>query len=204
MAVNLDKIKEYDFVVAVDGSGSMDAKDVKSGFFGSTTRWKAAEESAISISKELEKISPGGMGLVIFSGHGARSYSNQNAADIANVFKTNSPSGTTPLAEGLTASLQLLAGSRKKKFIVVFTDGVPNSQQAAAQVIVNQANSQSTDDECTILFIQVGADASATAYLRKLDDELKDAKFDIVDAKTAAEAAAFKTMMELILHAIDD
>ncbi len=142
--------------------------------------------------------------MVIFSGFDARSYASQSAADIARVFKDNEPYGGTPLAEGLTASLQLLSGTRKKKFIWVFTDGVPNNQQAAAQVIINQANSQATDDECTILFVQVGADASATTYLRKLDDELKDAKFDIVDAKTAAEAAAFKSTMDLILHAIDD
>jgi Mg-chelatase subunit ChlD len=204
MAVNLEKIKEYDFVVVVDGSGSMDIKDVKSGWLGSTTRWKAAEESAVAFAKELDKINPQGIGVVIFSGGGAKSYSNQNASGVANVFSSNHPGGGTPLAEGLTAALQLLKDSRKKKFIWVFTDGVPNSQHAAAQVIVNQANSQASDDECTILFVQVGADPSATAYLRKLDDELKDAKFDIVDAKTAAEAAAFKSTMELILHAIDD
>lgn len=204
MAINLDKIKEYDFVVAVDASGSMATKDVKNGFFGSTTRWKAAEESAIAFSKELEKINPNGMGLVIFSGYGATRYPNVNAKVIENVFKTNVPSGGTPLAEGLMASIELLRESKKKKFVMVFTDGVPNNRDAAARVIINQANSQQTDDEFTFLFVQVGEDPSATTYLRTLDDDLKEAKFDIVDAKTAKEAAAFKSTMELILHAIDD
>lgn len=204
MAINLNKIKEYDFVVAVDASGSMSEKDVKSGFFGTTTRWKAAEESAVKFSKELEKISPGGIGLVVFGGYGAKSYSNVGAAGVEKAFKENYPGGGTPLAEGLASSIQLLTDSRKKKFVMVFTDGVPNNRNAAAQIIINQANSQATDDEFTFLFVQVGEDASATTYLRTLDDDLTAAKFDIVDAKTAKEAAAFSSTMELILHAIDD
>lgn len=204
MAINLDKIAQYDFVVAVDASGSMEHKDVSTGIFSSITRWKAAEESAVKFSKELEKINSNGIGLVIFSGYGARSYPNVSAKDIADVFKKNNPGGGTPLAEGLVASIELLKDSKKKKFVMVFTDGVPNNRDAAARIIINQANSQASDDEFTFLFVQVGADSSATAYLRTLDDDLKEAKFDIVDAKTAAEADAFPSMLELILHAIDD
>ena len=87
--------------------------------------------------------------------------------------------------------------------IIVFTDGVPDDREAAAKRIVAQANSQANDDDCTVLFIQVGDDAAATRYLQSLDDDLSGAKFDIVDVKTVAEADAFNTTAELIVATIE-
>ena len=40
--------------------------------------------------------------------------------------------------------------------------------------------------------------------LKKLDDDLTGAKFDIVDAKTMAEAEAFATTADLVIAAIND
>lgn len=202
--VNLSKVAEYDFTIIVDGSGSMDTKDVKSKWFGYSTRWDAVGKEAVHFAEEVEKISPNGINLVIFSGYGSQSFANVSSKDVARIFKNNSPRGGTPLAEGLSAGIDLLKDSKKKKFLAVFTDGAPNSREAAKSVIVNQANSQKTDDELTILFIQVGNDAGATRYLQELDDDLTQAKFDIVDAKTAEEAAAFPSVLELIVHAISD
>jgi hypothetical protein len=107
-------------------------------------------------------------------------------------------------AEALTEALKLAGKSAKKDFILVFTDGVPDDAVAAANVIKRQANSQTADDDCTILFVQVGDDREATAYLRSLDDDLKGAKFDIVDAKTMVEADAFASTAELVVAAIND
>ena len=106
--------------------------------------------------------------------------------------------------ELMPAALKLAGKSDKKDFIVVFTDGEPDDKAAAAKVIIDAANSQETDDALTILFVQVGDDAGATKYLRSLDDDLTGAKFDIVDAKTVAEADAFPTTAALILAAIED
>jgi len=87
-------------------------------------------------------------------------------------------------------------------FIIVITDGEPNNRQAVKDVIVKQANSQDTDEELTVLFIQIGDDACASAFLASLDDDLHEAKFDIVDVKTQAEADAFPTLSALIEAAI--
>jgi len=54
-----------------------------------------------------------------------------------------------------------------------------------------------------VLFVQVGYDAAASAYLRELDDNLKGAKFDIVDTKTMDEAEAFATTADLVVAAIN-
>lgn len=94
--------------------------------------------------------------------------------------------------------------SDKKDLVIVFTDGVPDDQAGAADVIRKQANSQATDDACTVLFVQVGKDAAATKYLRSLDDGLTGAKFDIVDAKTIDEVEAFPSVADLLVAAIAD
>lgn len=205
MAINLDKVKEYDFAVVLDASGSTAENDVKAGFFKRITRWEAIQNSASTFIKDLSNITGGNgtMHLVVMGGN-VKAYPSVGVADVAEALSINRPGGGTPLALALTSALNMLSGSTKKKFIMVFTDGVPDSKQAAKQVIINQANSQKEDDECTILFVQVGEDSSATAYLATLDDDLKEAKFDIVDAKTAKEAAAFESTMALILHAIED
>lgn len=194
-------LSEYDFIVVIDKSGSM-ADPVKAG--SSITRWEAVQESAMTLVRDVEKFDSDGLGLVLFSGSGIASHDGVTSATIREVFASNSPRGGTPLAEALTAAFKLAGKSDKKDFIVVFTDGVPDDKAAAAKVIIDQANSQETDDACTVLFIQVGDDSGAAAYLKKLDDDLGGAKFDIVDAKTMAEADAFPSTAELIIHAIND
>lgn len=196
--INTSVLSEYDFVVVVDASGSMETEDVKG-----RSRWAAVQETAEQFTRDLSKIDSDGLGLVVFSGQSVDSFDGVNVAKLSEVFASRRPRSSTPLAEALTAALALAGKSDKKDFIIVFTDGVPDDKAAAAKVLVNAANAQETDDSLTILFVQVGSDAAATAYLRELDDNLKGAKFDIVDAKTVTEAEAFATTAELVIAAIN-
>lgn len=194
-------LSEYNFIICIDSSGSM-AELVKAG--ASRTRWEAVQESATQFARDLDKIDSDGLDVVLFGGSaGVQSFPGVTADKIKDVFATRSPRGSTPLAEALTAALAV-SGGNKKRFIVVFTDGIPDDKNAAAAVIKSQSNRQKTDDECTFLFVQVGDDAGAAAYLKMLDDDLKGAQFDIVDAKTLAEAEAFPTTTALVIHAIND
>lgn len=195
------KLTEYDFVVVIDKSGSM-GEPVKAG--SSVTRWEAVQESAMTLVRDVEKLDSDGLGLVLFSGTNIVTKDGVTSQTIREAFASTRPSGTTPLAEALTEAFKLAGKSDKKDFVIVFTDGVPDDKDAAAKVIIDQSNKQDTDDALTVLFVQVGDDAAASAYLRKLDDDLKGAKFDIVDAKTQAEADAFPTTADLILAAIAD
>lgn len=198
---NTAKFSEYDFIVAIDTSGSM-GEPVKDG--SSITRWEAVQESALTIIRDVEKLDQDGIGLVLFGGPNIRAFDGVTSDKAREVFASTGPRGSTPLAEALTAALALAGKSDKKDFIVVFTDGVPDDRQAAARVITQAANAQETDDALTILFVQVGQDRSATAYLKSLDDDLRGAKFDIVDAKTVPEVDAFASTVELIATAIGD
>lgn len=193
-------LTEYDFVVVIDTSGSM-GEPVKAG--SSISRWESVQESALTFVRDIEKLDSDGLGLVLFGGTNIKSLDGANTDAVRKAFAESGPRGGTPLAQALTAALALAGKSDKKDFIIVFTDGVPDDKAAAAKVIVDAANKQETDDSLTILFIQVGDNADATAYLKSLDDDLKGAKFDIVDAKTVEEADQFPTTTALVLAAID-
>ena len=192
------KLSEFDIVIAIDTSGSM-GEPVKAG--SSVTRWQAVQESAMAIIRDAQAIDADGMGLVLF-GSSVRSFDGVTADKAREVFAGNGPRGSTPLAEALTAALSLAGKSDKKDLVVVFTDGVPNDRAAAAEVIRKASHAQETDDALTILFIQVGDDAQATAYLKSLDDDIKGCKFDIVDVKTVEQADAFASTSELLVAAI--
>lgn len=196
---NQQALTEFDYIVVVDASGSMTTEDVKG-----RSRWEAMQETVGQFARDVVKLDSDGIALVVFNGQAVTSYDGVDAKKVDEVFASTRPRNSTPLAEALTEALKLAGKSDKKDFIIVFTDGVPDDKAAAAKVIVDAANKQETDDALTILFVQVGHDAAATAYLRELDDNLKGAKFDIVDAKTVDEAEAFATTADLVLAAIAD
>jgi len=193
-------LSEYDFIAVIDASGSMTTPDMS----GGRTRWAAMQETAEQFVRDISAIDADGIGLVVFSGSGVDSFDNVGVAKVTEVFQNRNPRSSTPLDEALTAALKLAGKSDKKDFIIVFTDGVPDGEAAAAKVIRDAANKQETDDSLTILFVQIGYDSAATAYLKKLDDQLTGCKFDIVDVKTMAEAEKFNTTVELIAAAIND
>lgn len=196
----MKSLEEYDFIVVGDCSSSMQ-EPVKAG--SSTTRWDAMQESIKGFVRDVGKLDSDGIDFVELGGQG-RNFRGVTSDNVVQMLSALNPRGSTPLAEALVTAIALAGKSDKKDFICVYTDGVPDDQKAVVKVITDQANKQVTDDELTILFIQVGDDARATQFLRDLDDNLKGAKFDIVDAKTIEEADKFPTTAALIEAAIND
>jgi uncharacterized protein YegL len=193
------KLSEYDFIVCIDKSGSMSEPDG----VGGKSRWLSMQETAVQLCRDLGTLDSDGIDVVLFGG-GVKTYTGVTVDTIKELFVDNRPSGSTPLAEALTESLKLAGKSNKKDFVLIFTDGVPDDPDKVAQVIRQQSNKQLNDEDCTFLFVQVGHDRAATAYLTELDDNLKGAKFDIVDAMTIEEAEKFPSTVELIYKAIND
>lgn len=198
--MSLEKLQEYDFVVVLDASGSMAETDMP----GGKSRWNYMQESLLAFAADIGQIDQDGFDLVVFGGNNISSFTGVNTDKVKEAFATRRPMGSTPLTEALNEAFKLAGKSDKKDFIVVFTDGVPDDKAGAARAIIEAANKQETDDALTVLFVQVGKDAQAAAYLKSLDDDLKGAKFDIVDAKTLGEAEAFSSTAELITAAIND
>lgn len=195
------KLGEYDFYVVVDCSSSMGEPNKASEPTG-PTRWQAMQEMVMGFARDISKLDSDGILVAELGGQG-RVYHGVNEQNVREMFATLSPRGSTPLHNALANVFNAAKGS-KKDFIAVFTDGVPDDKAAAAKAIVDATKGMETDDELTVLFIQIGDDKYATQWLRELDDSLKGAKFDIVDAMTVDEANKFGSTVEMVMKAIND
>ncbi len=199
VTLNAETASEYDFIVGLDASGSMASPSKR---FAGKTRWQEAQETILGITAALEPYDSDGIDVVVFGG-GANIVEGVTSAKVAELFATRTPRGSTPLADALRLVVDKHARTSKNTVAIIFTDGEPDSREAAEKVIVDAANAQDKDEALTFLFVQIGDDPGARAYLQHLDDGLTGAKFDIVDALTADEADKMEPL-DLINHAIND
>jgi Mg-chelatase subunit ChlD len=190
---------EYDFIVGLDASGSMATPSVR---FPGKTRWQEAQESILGIAMALEKFDSDGIDVVIFGGS-VELVEGVTSAKVAEVFASRSPRGSTPLHQACAKVVEKQRRSGKNTVAIIFTDGEPDDRAAVEKVIVDASNSLDRDEQLTFLFVQVGDDHAASKYLDHLDDELTGAKFDIVDAMSAANADKYEPI-DLINKAISD
>jgi len=200
-------VENRDFTLIIDKSGSMSTPDQPGGM----SRWQAAQESTLALARKCEQFDPDGITVYLFSGRFKR-YDNVTSDKVSQIFTENDPSGTTDLAGVLKDATDSYfqnkaAGQTKEKgeTILVITDGEPNDRKAVMKVIIEASRQMERDEELAITLIQVGNDATATRFLKALDDELQGAgaKFDIVDTVTLDDMENF-TLTEVLLNAIND
>ena len=190
-------ITNFDYVVLIDASGSMANTDGKA-----ATRFERAKESVIGLVSELGAVDEDGIDVITFGGESIiHTGGVKTPADVQSAFNRR-VAGSTPTAETLELAFKIAGKSDKPDFVVVITDGEPNNRQAVKDVLIKQANSQNADGDLTVLFIQIGDDASAANFLAELDDGL-NAKFDIVDTMTQAKADSYPSLAALIEDAIN-
>lgn len=197
-ALTAETASEYDFIVGLDASGSMASPSKRR---PGKTRWEEAQETILGIALGLEKFDADGIDVVVFGG-GVSMVEGVTSAKVAELFASRGPRGSTPLAEALTVVVNKQKASGKNTVAIIFTDGEPDDKAAAEKVIADAANALEKDEALTFLFVQIGDDAAASKYLDHLDDGIT-AKFDIVDAISAATADTMEPI-DLINKAIND
>ena len=131
---NTSRINGTDIVIALDISGSMNAKDFK------PTRFKAAKETA---SKFVNQREHDNMGLVVFAGESLSlmPLTNDRSAlinAIENIEMGDLTDGTA-IGDGLVSAInRLVSGKAKSKSIILLTDGTNNAGEVppstAAQI----------------------------------------------------------------------
>lgn len=206
--MNLEKLKNRDYVLLIDKSGSMEDSDTPTG----QSRWDYARESTVAIAKKCGEYDPDGITLSLFS-NTFKTYENTTHDKVKDVFSENSPMGGTVLAPALKAIFdnylaRKKAGTTKAngEILLVITDGQPVDENEVAKTIIAFGNSlDNADEEYGISFIQVGKDLGASKFLKKLDDDLvnQGAKHDIVDTKTMDEVESIG-LLETLTAALED
>ncbi|MBD1934894.1 MULTISPECIES: vWA domain-containing protein [Cyanophyceae] len=196
-----------DYTLIIDKSGSMSTPDQA----GGRSRWEMAQESTLALARKCEQFDPDGITVYLFSSRFKR-YDNVTSSKVAQIFQENDPAGTTDLASVLKDAANRYfeskaAGEAKAggETILVVTDGEPDDRKGVMRAIIEASRQMERDEELAISMIQVGSDATATRFLKALDDELQGAgaKFDICDAITIDDMADM-TLAEVLLNAIAD
>ncbi len=199
-------LTKYDFVIAVDKSGSMTLP----GSHGLSC-WEEAKEAVSAIAVKAAEFDADGLTLVTFANTHTIT-DGVTPEKVSEVFSSQEPNGGTDTAAMLRAvfdryNAAKAQGEAKPVILLVITDGAPNSKDAVKAEIKAFAetltdNGSGDTDEFGILFIQIGDDAEATKFLIDLDDNL-GAKFDIVDTKTADQLEGMK-IADAFLAALED
>lgn len=194
-------LSQYDFIILIDKSGSM-AMPGTSG----KPRWTEAQEATYALAAKAATFDEDGLDVIVFGGS-HKLYEGVTADKVTQVFAENEPSGSTNTAGALKAVFDRYTTNPAKPIIVVVvTDGEPDDREAVKSVIRNFAetltdNGEGDTDQAGILFLQVGNDPAARAFLVDLDDNL-GAKFDIVDTKTLADTETMP-LAEILLQALE-
>jgi uncharacterized protein with von Willebrand factor type A (vWA) domain len=203
----LENLRNRDYTLIIDKSGSMYTPDQK----GGRSRWVTAQESTFALACKCEQFDPDGITVYLFSSRYQR-YDNVTSSKVKQIFEENDPSGSTDMASVLKHAtnnyFQRKATGQTKlngETILVVTDGEPDDPEAVKKVIIVASQRIERDEELAISFIQVGTDPQATQFLKHLDDELQisGAKFDICDTVTMEDMEEM-SLSEVLLNAIID
>lgn len=186
--ISAAQASEYDHIVLVDRSGSMGESSKR---MAGKTRWQEASEYVAGLVAFLKDVDEDGITLITFNGATNVTDNVKDVEMVKSVFASQQPTGSTDLAAALVAAERKRATSGKPCFFHVFTDGVPNSEPAAAEAIAKSVRTMKKDADLAISFLQIGDDPDATRFLKRLDDDLKSThrlEFDVVNTMTAAES----------------
>lgn len=195
---NLELNKGDNFIFAIDVSGSMSTDDCP----GSMTRINFLKEKVITFAQEASKWDTDGIDVLTF-GHQIKPFlgvTSEKASEVIAALSANE--GSTDTAGVIRAAYKLHKDANKEQTVLfVATDGQPNDREAVKQAIVDITNDVKDEREFNISFLTVGViDSGLRAFLTSLDDDLKAAKYDIVDVKSLEEV----DFMTAFIDALND
>ena len=168
-----------DFIFLLDVSGSMGMSDTPTG----QSRYDFAKEKAVIFCHEAAKYDTDGISIFRF-GHQVTKFSDITTDKIDSAFAGGPNEMATDTAAALKAAWdEHVERKNEQTFVIVVTDGSPSSKDAVKQTIVDITHKVKHEKEFRITFLQVGKDTGVAAFLSALDDDLKGAKYDIVDCK---------------------
>lgn len=185
--MNVEKLQNRDYTLVIDRSGSMATADCPN----HSTRWKYAEETTIALASKLQEFDPDGITVMTFAGD-FDIHENTRDDGVSDIFKKKDPCGGTTLAPVLQNIFsryldEKKAGKTKPNgaIVMIVTDGEPQDEDAVARAIESFTQKLADGrEEFGIEFVQVGQDRQAAAYLERLNNGLKNAKYDIVGCVT--------------------
>jgi Mg-chelatase subunit ChlD len=188
-SVDWRKLRDYEIVVMVDSSGSMDDMLTSPPM----SKWQWCSKEIYNLAKEAERLGSGGFTLCTFeTDH--EIFANCTAANVRQLLQSRHPGGGTDLATPLTEVIDrhFKKVKRKSLLVVVITDALVSNDEIE-NVLIAASKRVSSPQEAQFLFLQLGDDASGQELAQILDDELTTlgAPFDIVSSITSDPLISF-------------
>jgi len=182
---NLELNKGDNFIFAIDVSGSMSHNDTPN----NTSRIEFSKEKAKLFATEASKWDEDGIDVLTF-GHQVKVFPGVTAEKASEIIdRLNASEMSTDTAGAIRKAYEIhKSGNYQQTVLFVVTDGEPADKRAVKNVITHITNDVKDEREFNISFLTVGnIDANLRQFLTELDDDLKGAKYDIVDVKTLEE-----------------
>jgi Mg-chelatase subunit ChlD len=188
-SVDWRTLKNYEIVVMVDSSGSMD--DMLNS--PPMTKWEWCSKEIVSLAKEAERLGSGGFTLCTFeSDH--EIFTNCTAANVRQFLRNRHPGGGTNLATPLNEVIDrhFKNANRKPLLVVVITDALVSNDEIE-NILIAASKRVRSPQEAQFLFLQLGDDAAGQELAQILDDELTTlgAQYDIVSSITSDPLVSF-------------
>lgn len=182
---NLELNQGDNFIFGVDVSGSMEAGDCPGGM----KRIEFLKEKVIQFAQEASKYDPDGIDVLAF-GQKVTPYEKVTADKAQEIISKLRANEAATMTHDLILKAWDMhkAGGYEQTVLFIATDGEPSDREAVKKAIVEITNKVNDEREFNISFLTVGnISASLSAFLTGLDDDLKGAKYDIVDVKALEE-----------------
>ncbi|KAG5183013.1 hypothetical protein JKP88DRAFT_157677 [Tribonema minus] len=189
------------YVVIVDMSGSMATRD------GRGTRWDSAR---VAVEKMVDTIFEYDVDhtvpLYLFDSQVTFVGELTSPSQVKAVFKEFGPRGSTGLGPALREALGTYAGTKRPNYelvpgttFIVLLDGGADDEGEVTRVLQEFADPKSgyvsNHTQLAVSFIQIGDDAGASAFLKRLDDGITPDICDFVKDDILSQSGGLDTLL---------
>jgi len=212
--LNLNSNLRKDYTLVVDQSGSMGFELNSSNYAAAgNRRWDEVSKALKALAPHITKHDPDGVNFWTFATSSSKQLNLKTAQDVQSRFDSLSPSGGTNLAACLVEVINAHFQKGKAETVLILTDGAPNNgnssiadrneMEKCKNALRDAANKVANEFELSFSFIQIGCDPGASQWLYEADNDLKGAKYDIVDCITMEKMKGM-SFAELVLRSLVD
>lgn len=175
-ANDLAVLEDYEIVMILDDSGSMDASskppEQRSLMQASTTRWEELKETASLLVDLACCFDKSGVDCFFLNRGFIDGVRSAQDPRLVHAFQ-NPPSGRTPLTEALQLVAQHCGGERPI-LLVIFTDGEPNGGvRNFERELKRLVTKKSTNATIKVQIMACTADEASVGYLNDIDERFR-------------------------------
>jgi len=199
----LKRLSQFDIVIVVDASGSMN----QSLSSEPESKWQWCADHISSFAREIKPYL-GGRGITLITFNNSFTKERGCSAErVENLFRTMTPAGATDMGSPLQDVLSEFLSTQRGRplLVVVMTDGMPNRGPKVENVIIQATQEMRSPGEIKVTFLEIGEEYDGRALLKYLDDYLihDGAKYDIVDTLTFDQLKQIG-LAGAMVHAFED